>query len=208
MPQICRRPNNVGRLVHDPGSKQGGRNHRHGRGSEDARRRFAQHLAGCGNRVAASCSQTDVLVILVQYVNKADRYKDVRTKASKTDHQSLVRRYYALMSSHALFVDAVRAADSLPATLREHADDVTGLEETRFDESYIEFLDEQIRLSPRGQEWTEILKWRRAALLPFCGITLLRGLVRVADADFIVRVHPQTSVVIHWEEYEFNHDAA
>jgi len=58
------------------------------------------------------------------------------------------------MSSHALFVEAVRAADTLPAVLREHADEVTGLEKTRFDESYIEFLDTQIRLSPRGPEWT------------------------------------------------------
>ncbi|WP_397383858.1 hypothetical protein [Prosthecobacter sp.] len=111
------------------------------------------------------------------------------------------------MSSHALFVEAVRAADILPAVIRAHADEVTGLEKTRFDESYIEFLDEQIRLSPRGPEWTEILKRRRAALLPFCGITLLCGIVRVADAGFIVRVHPQTRAVIHWEDYEFDHAA-
>ena len=41
---------------------------------------------------------------------------------------------------------------SLPARLREHAGDVTALEEHAFDESYIEFLDTQIRLSPRGPE--------------------------------------------------------
>jgi len=56
------------------------------------------------------------------------------------------------MNSKALFIEAVRAMASLPASLREHASDVTALEEHRFDESYIEFLDTQIRLSPRKKK--------------------------------------------------------
>ena len=111
------------------------------------------------------------------------------------------------MSSHALFVEAVRAMASLPAPLREHAGDVTALEEHRFDESYIEFLDTQIRLSPRGPEWTARLVRRRAALLPFCGVTLLRGRVQVGDVDFTVEIDPKTRGVIHWEEYEYDHAA-
>ena len=94
---------------------------------------------------------------------------------------------------------------SLPASLREHAVDVTALEEHRFDESYTKFLDTQIRLSPRGPEWTARLTRRRAALLPFCGVTLLRGRVQVGDVDFTVEVHPETRAVIHWEEYEYDH---
>jgi hypothetical protein len=112
------------------------------------------------------------------------------------------------MNSKDLFIEAVRGAEGLPAPLHEHADEVTALEETCFDESYIEFLDTQIRLNPRGQEWTERLKRRRAALLPFCGVTLLRGRVRVGDADFTVRVHPATRTVILWEEYEYDHAAS
>ncbi len=105
------------------------------------------------------------------------------------------------MSSHVLFVEAVGAAEGLPAVLRDHSVEVTGLKKTCFDESYIEFLDTQIELSPRGLEWTERLKRRRAALLPFCGITLLYGRVQVDDADFTVRVHPETRAVVHWEQY-------
>jgi hypothetical protein len=111
------------------------------------------------------------------------------------------------MSFHVLFVETVRAAADLPALLREHASDVTGLEEHRFDQSYIEFLDTQIRLSPRGPQWTERLKRRRAALLPFCGVTLLRGRVQVGDTDFTVEIDPAARAVIHWEQYEYDHAA-
>jgi hypothetical protein len=105
------------------------------------------------------------------------------------------------MSAKVLFVEAVRALESLPASLREHAGEVTALEEHQFDQSYIEFLDEQIRLSPRGPEWTERLKRRRAALRPYAGVTLLRGRVQAAKTDFAVEIHPQTKTVVHWEEY-------
>ncbi|HEY1084724.1 MAG TPA: hypothetical protein VGE29_20835 [Prosthecobacter sp.] len=105
------------------------------------------------------------------------------------------------MSSHVLFVEAVRATTSLPALLRGRAEDVSALEEHRFDEPYIGFLDTQIRLSPRGSEWTGQLIRRRAALLPFCGITLLRGRVTAGDVDFTVEIDPKTGTVIHWDEY-------
>ena len=111
------------------------------------------------------------------------------------------------MSYKALFIQTVRATQALPAALRDHADDVTALEEHRFDRSYIEFLDEQIRLSPRGPEWTERLKHRRADLLSFCDTTLLRGRVQVGEADFTVEIDPKTRAVIHWEQYEIDHVA-
>lgn len=111
------------------------------------------------------------------------------------------------MNSKALFIEAVRAMASLPASLREHAGNVTALEEHKFDKSYIECLDTQNRLSPRGPEWTTRLTRRRAALLPFCGVTLLRCRVQVGDADFTVEIDPKTRAVIHWEEYGYYHAA-
>lgn len=108
------------------------------------------------------------------------------------------------MNFKALFVEVVRGTESLPGSLREHADAVRDLEESRFDKSYIEFLDEQIRLSPRGPEWTERLKRRRAALLSFCDVTLLRGSVRVGEIDFTVQINPKTRTVIHWEQYKYD----
>jgi hypothetical protein len=106
------------------------------------------------------------------------------------------------MNPKSLFVEAVRPMEDLPASLREHAADVTAQEEHRFEESYVEFLGAQIRLHPRGPEWAARLTRRRAALLPFCGVTLLRGTVQVGNGNFTVEVQPETRAVIHWEEYE------
>jgi hypothetical protein len=108
------------------------------------------------------------------------------------------------MNSKALFIETVRATEGLPASLREHADDIQNVRESRFDDSYIEFLDTQIRLSPRGPEWTERLKRRRAALLPFCDVTLLRGRVRVGQKEFTVQIDPRSKAVIHWEQYDYD----
>ena len=108
------------------------------------------------------------------------------------------------MNSKALFVEAVQKMSQLPASLREHASEVTSLEQHRFDESYIEFLDTQIRLSPRGPEWTARLTRRRSALLPYCGVALLRGRVQIGKIVFTVEVHPDTRAIIHWEEYEYD----
>lgn len=105
----------------------------------------------------------------------------------------------------ALFVQTIRVTEVLPALLREHADDVRALEQHRFDHSYIQFLDEQIQRSPRGPDWTERLKRRRTALLPFCDVALLRGSVRVGKTDFSVEIDPKTRAVIHWEQYETDH---
>jgi hypothetical protein len=108
------------------------------------------------------------------------------------------------MSFKTLFIETVRATKDLPEELREHAEDVTALEEHSFDQTYIEFLDEKIRLSPRGPEWTERLKRRRAALRPFCNILLLRGRVRVGDVGFTVEIRPESRAVIHWEQYGYD----
>ncbi|HEY1174046.1 MAG TPA: GNAT family N-acetyltransferase [Verrucomicrobiae bacterium] len=99
------------------------------------------------------------------------------------------------------FIDAIDAGQSLPEALREHVAEVSDLEEHQFDRSYIEFLDEQIGLSPRGPEWTERLKRRRAALSPYCDVVLIRGNVRTLEHDYYVEIYPETKAVIHWEDY-------
>lgn len=111
------------------------------------------------------------------------------------------------MSLHTQFVEAIYGAADLPELLREHAPEVTDLEEHRFDQSYIEFLDTMIHLSPRGPEWNERLKRRRAVLLPFCNARLLRGTVRVGEIGFTVEIDPVAGAVILWEEDVYGHAA-
>lgn len=81
------------------------------------------------------------------------------------------------------------------------AEDAQSCEMSAFDESYIEFLDTQIRLSPRGPEWTERLQRRRSGLSPYCGMPLVRGRVCTAASDYSVYVDPTRRVVVYWEEY-------
>lgn len=101
----------------------------------------------------------------------------------------------------ALFIGSVRSAHQLPPWVREHADEVRDLSESRFDQTYIQFLDEQIGLAARGPEWTEILRQRRADLQPFCGVTLLYGWYPLGNTQVTIRVHPETKAVVQWEEY-------
>jgi len=87
----------------------------------------------------------------------------------------------------------------LPDLLRQHPHEVVDVEMHSFDESYIEFLDLQIRLCPRGPEWTEVLQRRRNALALFVGRNLLRGRVQVGDTVYSIEIEPELKAVIHWE---------
>jgi hypothetical protein len=102
-----------------------------------------------------------------------------------------------------LFIEAVRAAEHVPAALREHAGDVARVETSQFDETYLQFLDKQIELSPRGPAWTERLKRRRAGLAALCDVPLLYGCVFIAEVntEYCVKVDPEARAVVYWEEY-------
>lgn len=91
----------------------------------------------------------------------------------------------------------------LPLALRESADLVEGLRLSQFDRSYLEFLDEQIRLSPRGPEWTERLKHRLVGLTNSCDVALLDGHVYLVSSniEYWVKVDPMTDSVVYCEEY-------
>src|SRR5512140_3126334 len=97
-----------------------------------------------------------------------------------------------------IFIEAIRQSPSLPAEVREHAAAARAVEESRGDESYIEFLDTQIQLEPRGPGWALRLRRRREALRPFCGITLLSGVVPAGQRHFSLRVLPEQRTVVHW----------
>ena len=99
------------------------------------------------------------------------------------------------------FASAVERCAELPQAVREAATR-SAVEQHSFDQSYIEFLDTQIRLSPRGPEWTERLKRRRAGLLPFTGRQLLRSSLHVGRDDYTVEVDPEAGTVVYWERYE------
>jgi hypothetical protein len=88
----------------------------------------------------------------------------------------------------------------LPQFVRDAAKQ-SAVERHCFDQSYIDFLDTQIQLSPRGPEWTQRLRKRREGLLPFVGQQLLSSSLPVGDDDYTVEVDPQEERVVYWEQY-------
>jgi hypothetical protein len=111
------------------------------------------------------------------------------------------------MNQTELFIEIVRASQDVPADVRSHADGARGVKESCFDESYIEFLDEQIQFNSRGLEWTEILRRRRESLRLFCGVPLISGHIRSGRFDSWVMIDPKSRAVVHWEEIEFDPNA-
>jgi len=101
-----------------------------------------------------------------------------------------------------LFLGIISDCETLPAEIRLHASNTQAIEQSHFDESYIDFLDSQIQLSPRGPEWTARLRKRRDALQPYCGVELLQGVVRIGNKRICVYAHPSLRLIVHWEEYE------
>jgi len=51
----------------------------------------------------------------------------------------------------------------MPECVRDSASSVAGLETSSFDVTYLEFLDQQIELNARGDEWSQRLSSRRCA---------------------------------------------
>jgi hypothetical protein len=107
------------------------------------------------------------------------------------------------MDQTELFVETVRASQNVPADARSHADEARGVRESCFEESYIKFLNEQIRSNPDGSEWTEILRRRREDLRPFCDVPLVSGHVRSGRFDTWIIIEPKSQAVVHWEHLEF-----
>jgi hypothetical protein len=101
------------------------------------------------------------------------------------------------------FIEAVRAGANLPAALRDHAEAVGEVKESSFDDTYLQFLDGQIDLGPRGPAWTERLKRRRAGLVELRDVPLIDGHVFIADTntEYWVKVDSKTPSVVYWEEY-------
>ena len=108
------------------------------------------------------------------------------------------------MDARQLFIEVVPNAAEVPPQLAAHVADVRGCEQGSFDETYLQFLDALIRLSPRGPEWTERLTRRRAGLASFCGATLVRGTVRTAAVDYTVYVDPDRRRIVYWEQYDMD----
>ena len=106
------------------------------------------------------------------------------------------------MNELTIFIEAVGKGLDLPIELRENAEQVKALSQTSYDQSFIDLLDTQIKSSSRTPEWTETLKKRRDALLPYCNRPLLKGRLEIGKDAYWVKVDQETQTVVYWERYD------
>jgi hypothetical protein len=104
------------------------------------------------------------------------------------------------MKEHiAIFIKAVQEADSLPSAVRQGVQSIDYVASSTFDQSYLEFIDEQIGQEARGAEWTALLKARRNALTPYRDVPTLVGFIPAEGTLWSIRVDPVKGKVIHGE---------
>ncbi|QDS98086.1 hypothetical protein [Adhaeretor mobilis] len=111
------------------------------------------------------------------------------------------------MNPKNVFIAAVSKCAELPVAVRKSAATVQGIRTSTFDASYLEFLDTQIELNARGDQWSDCLRRRREGLAPWCDVPLIDGTIAVGVDDYTVEVDPQTYEVVYWEKYEGMRDS-
>lgn len=99
----------------------------------------------------------------------------------------------------ATFVRTVLQADSLPVEVRNAAASLDFVSRSTFDQSYLDFLREQMEGDSNGTEWTARVKARFAALSPYRDTLTLMGFIPTEGGLWSVRVDPAKQAVIHAE---------
>ena len=73
------------------------------------------------------------------------------------------------------------------------------VEERSFDESYLEFLDEQIAAKARGAEWDDLYAARRENFSDYAGVSLIDVSATSDGVHYWVKMNLDSETVIHWE---------
>ena len=102
----------------------------------------------------------------------------------------------------AICVKAVSSCENLPPTAKENKEAVSSVAITLFDQSYIERLDGEIALAPRGREWNNRLMIRRDHLANYAGRELADCRLRLGSDDYWIKIDPIAGSVVHWEVYD------
>ena len=76
------------------------------------------------------------------------------------------------------------------------------LETTVLEQSYIEFLDEQIELNARGKDWTALLENRRNALSPWVGKETSELSISGSSGTLRIRFDSTQSQVVWVESFD------
>lgn len=73
------------------------------------------------------------------------------------------------------------------------------IEKVKYDQSYIDFLQQQISLNARGEQWTNILKSRLSALSPFVNKEVTHMTLHFKKDCFSLWILAEQPVIVYFE---------
>jgi hypothetical protein len=102
----------------------------------------------------------------------------------------------------AQFHQIVLAADELPAWVRENVGNARSIDQHVLNQSYLDFLKEQISLSLRGPKWSEEMQKRHDILAPLRGKKLMSGIIIAGADNCYLKLDPEAKRVLYWDIYQ------
>ncbi|MCF7973600.1 MAG: hypothetical protein K9N55_07275 [Phycisphaerae bacterium] len=110
------------------------------------------------------------------------------------------------MNDQEIFIKIVQDAKDLPDLLRKYASEAWMVTGKVLEPSFLSLLDMQIEQSSRGPLWTDKLKDRKQAMLPYCNQRLLKGRIDIGKDVYWIQVAPDSMELVYWELYEAYQD--
>ena len=96
------------------------------------------------------------------------------------------------------FLTLIKDAD-LPTSVQSALEQTDDVKYKAFDESYLSFLDRQIRNKVRGPEWNRLYTARRKNLGDYAGKKLLNASVVTGSVSYSIYFEPMEGKLVHWE---------
>ena len=105
------------------------------------------------------------------------------------------------MDPREICIKAIRECSELPSGVRERAADIRSVEWSEFDQTYLDFLDEQISLEPRGPAWSERLRHRKKGCIALVDTKHLNCRLEEDGLVWVFKVRADPPKVVHFEHY-------
>jgi hypothetical protein len=99
--------------------------------------------------------------------------------------------------------EAIRGCSELPPRVRERSDYIRNFEWSEFDQTYLDFLDEQISLEARGPTWSERLLQRKQNCIALVDTKHLNCCLEDDGLIWHFKITPDPPKVIHFEHYSY-----
>ena len=105
------------------------------------------------------------------------------------------------MDPREICIKAIRECSELPYGVRERAADIRSVEWSEFDQTYLDFLGDQISLEPRGPAWSERLRHRKKGCIALVDTKHLNCRLEEDGLVWVFKISADPPKVVHLEHY-------